>query len=155
LGKYIDNNLAEDEEIIVRAETTWLSQFWLLLIGGIILLLALSGKSLFSFIISLIFFGIAAINVLTTELALTNRRVIAKWGFVSRSTIELNNQRIESLNVKQSVLGRIFGFGSVVIGGVGGSHAPIPNIKAPLEFRKTVNNHLDSLQEANKQSNQL
>ena len=89
--------------------------------------------------------AIAAIHVLTTELALTNRRIIAKSGLIRRNTIELKTNRVESLGVHQGILGRIFNFGSIVVKGVGGSHAPIPYIARPMDFRQQVNNYLDEL----------
>ena len=83
-------------------------------------------KSLVGVVVGGVLIAIAAIHVLTTELALTNRRIIAKSGLIRRNTIELKTNRVESLEVNQGILGRIFNFGSIVVKGVGGSHAPIP-----------------------------
>ena len=83
-------------------------------------------KSLVGVVVGGVLIAIAAIHVLTTELALTNRRIIAKSGLIRRNTIELKTNRVESLGVNQGILGRIFNFGSIVVKGVGGSHAPIP-----------------------------
>ncbi|UOO81955.1 PH domain-containing protein [Uruburuella testudinis] len=80
---------------------------------------------------------------MTTELALTNKKVIAKFGFIRRSTIELNLDKVESISVEQGFIGRIFNFGSIVVRGTGGSQAPIPYIAQPLEFRRQVNALLD------------
>ena len=109
-------------------------------------------KSGVSFFIGLLLIGIAAIHVLTTELALTNRRIIAKSGLIRRNTIELKVNRVESLGVDQGILGRILNFGSIVVKGVGGSHAPIPYISRPMEFRQQVNNFLDELDDADKKA---
>lgn len=145
MGSYIEQNLARDEQIIVKAQVTWLSQFWNLFFGGLFVLTALSSKNFLFFIIGAIFIAVAVVNVITTELALTNRRIIAKSGLIRRNTIELKVNRVESLGVDQGVLGRILNFGSIVIKGVGGSNAPIPYIARPLEFRQQVNNFLDEL----------
>lgn len=150
MGSYIEENLARDEKIIIKAQVTWLSQFWYLLFGGLFILSALGSKSGVSLFIGLILIGIAAIHVLTTELALTNRRIIAKSGLIRRNTIELKVNRVESLGVDQGILGRILNFGSIVVKGVGGSHAPIPYISLPMEFRQQVNNFLDELDDADK-----
>ena len=83
-------------------------------------------KSLVGVVVGGVLIAIAAIHVLTTELALTNKRIIAKSGLIRRNTIELKTNRVESLGVNQGILGRIFNFGSIVVKGVGGSHAPIP-----------------------------
>ena len=107
-------------------------------------------KSLVGVVVGGVLIAIAAIHVLTTELALTNRRIIAKSGLIRRNTIELKTNRVESLEVNQGILGRIFNFGSIVVKGVGGSHAPIPYIARPMEFRQQVNNYLDELDDKNK-----
>ena len=102
------------------------------------------------FLIGFVFVAIAVIHVVTTELALTNRRIIAKSGLVRRNTVELKVNRVESLGVDQGVLGRIFNFGSISVKGVGRSNAPIPYISRPLEFRQQVNNYLDELDDQGK-----
>ena len=152
MGSYIEENLARDEKIIIKAQVTWLSQFWYLLFGGLLILSAIGSKSGVPVFIGLILIGIAAVHVLTTELALTNRRIIAKSGLIRRNTIELKVNRVESLGVSQGVLVRIFNFGSIVVKGTGGSHAPIPYIARPMEFRQQVNNFLDELDDKDKQT---
>lgn len=86
--------------------------------------------------IGLIAFLIAAVKYYSTELAITNKRVIAKVGFIRRSTVEINLQKIESIQVNQGVIGRIFNFGTVIISGAGSPQAPITGISKPLEFRR-------------------
>ncbi|QOW46928.1 MULTISPECIES: PH domain-containing protein [Acinetobacter] len=150
MGNYIEENLARDEKIIVKAQVTWLSQFWYLLFGGLFVLMALPSKNVIFFLLGIIFIAIAVIHVVTTELALTSRRIIAKSGLVRRNTIELKVNRIESLGVDQGVLGRILNFGSIAVKGIGGSHAPIPYIARPMEFRQQVNSFLDELDDQEK-----
>lgn len=145
MGSYIEENLARDEQIIMKAQVTWLSQFWYLLFGILFILSSFGSKSLVGVVVGGVLIAIAAIHVLTTELALTNKRIIAKSGLIRRNTIELKTNRVESLGVNQGILGRIFNFGSIVVKGVGGSHAPIPYIARPMEFRQQVNNYLDEL----------
>ena len=74
----------------------------------------------------------------TTELAVTDHRVIYKSGLLSRHTIEMNRDKVESVDVDQSLLGRIFGYGTVVVRGTGGSLEPIRNIGDPLTFRSHI-----------------
>jgi uncharacterized membrane protein YdbT with pleckstrin-like domain len=80
----------------------------------------------------------AFIRYRSTEMAVTNRRVIAKFGFVSRETVELSLQRIESVQVHQGVFGRLFNYGTLVVAGAGMPSAPIQGVSAPLEFRRKV-----------------
>ncbi|CAK9886001.1 MAG: hypothetical protein XXXJIFNMEKO3_02425 [Candidatus Erwinia impunctatus] len=88
------------------------------------------------------------ISVYSTELALTNQRIIAKTGFIRRSSVELRLSRVESVYVDQGIFGKMFNYGSVYIRGTGGTNTPIPRIKNPMEFRAIVNNHLDELYSA-------
>ena len=80
----------------------------------------------------------AFIRRATTELAVTDHRVIYKSGLLSRHTIEMNRDKVESVDVDQSLLGRIFGYGTVVVRGTGGSLEPIRNIGDPLTFRTYI-----------------
>lgn len=76
------------------------------------------------------------IEFLTSEYAITNKRIIVKVGFISRRTLEMNLQKIESIGVDQGILGRILNYGSVAVIGSGGTKELFGNIAAPLEFRK-------------------
>jgi len=76
-------------------------------------------------------------------MAITNKRVIAKFGLIRRNTIEMNLNRIESIAINQGILGRIFDFGSIGVRGTGGGQAPVPFIARPLEFRQQLNNLLE------------
>lgn len=102
------------------------------------------GILLLMWVIGIVFIVFAILNVMTTELALTNKRVIAKFGFIRRQTIEININRIESISVNQGFWGRIFNYGSIVVRGTGGSHAPIPYIARPMEFRQQFNDFIDN-----------
>src|SRR2546423_7272461 len=80
----------------------------------------------------------AAIRRATTELAITDRRVIYKSGLLSRHTLEMNRSKVESVDVDQSILGRIFSFGTIVVRGTGGSLEPIRLIRDPFAFRSHI-----------------
>lgn len=123
---YIDDSLVEGEMLVHRARVSWWSQFWLVFLG-ILLLVAVVG---------LVFLIMAWVRVRSTELAITSRRIIAKFGFVKRHTVEINLDKVESLKVEQGVWGRFLNFGTIFISGSGSSVAPIPNIADPLVFRR-------------------
>jgi uncharacterized membrane protein YdbT with pleckstrin-like domain len=80
----------------------------------------------------------AAIRRATTELAVTDRRVIYKAGLLARHTLEMNRSKVESVDVDQSILGRIFSFGTIIVRGTGGSLEPIRMISDPLTFRSHI-----------------
>jgi uncharacterized membrane protein YdbT with pleckstrin-like domain len=72
----------------------------------------------------------------TSEFAITNKRIIIKVGLFSRYTLEMNLNKIESINVNQSVLGRMLGYGTIVVIGTGGTKEPFAGISDPITFRK-------------------
>jgi len=138
MGSYVNRNLANDEQVMYEAQVSWTSQ-WLLILLGLATVMVMG--------LGLIFWAAALINVLTTELVITNKRVIAKFGLISRKTVELKNSRVESVQVDQSIMGRILNFGSIVVSGAGGPQAPIPNISSPLAFRSKLNELTEERQE--------
>jgi uncharacterized membrane protein YdbT with pleckstrin-like domain len=80
----------------------------------------------------------ALIRRASTELAVTDRRVIYKSGVFSRHTLEMNRSKVESVDVDQSILGRVFGYGTITVRGTGGSLEPIRRISDPLTFRSHI-----------------
>ena len=80
----------------------------------------------------------------TTEFAVTNRRVIAKSGFIRRHTLEMLLSKIESVAVHQSILGRLLGFGSVTVTGTGGTKESFKAIVAPLTVKQTINQIIEN-----------
>jgi Bacterial PH domain len=73
-----------------------------------------------------------------TELAVTNQRVIYKAGLFGRHTLEMGRGKVESVAVDQSILGRIFGYGTIIVRGTGSTLEPIRNISDPLTFRSHI-----------------
>lgn len=126
MASYIEGALIKDEKIIYTGNVSLWSLAPLIALG--ILTIGIG--------IGFIFWIIAFIRYKTTELAFTNKRVIAKFGFISRHTVELNINKVESIQVNQGILGRIFNFGTLVISGAGNPQAPIPGISEPMKFRR-------------------
>jgi uncharacterized membrane protein YdbT with pleckstrin-like domain len=91
----------------------------------------------------LILFGLAkiisaAIYRFTTELAVTDRKVIGKWGLVRRNTIEQRLDKVDATIVQQSIFGRMLDFGNITVKGSGTTSTPIKMISHPIEFKKAV-----------------
>lgn len=150
---YVENNLIKDEEIISKAKI-----HPIVYLKGVILIIIAIASQIFdlqstitnemvSDIVNYFFLGIlilgffsclrAFLYVKTTEFVITNKRVIAKVGLIKRTTVELNHSQVESLGVEQFIFDRILGFGTISISGTGGAKTFIPNIKNPLDFRRT------------------
>ncbi|MDN4627809.1 MULTISPECIES: PH domain-containing protein [Erwinia] len=125
---YIDANLIKNETLLYRGEVTlWALLPWV--IWGVILGAITAGLGLL-----LIPFGYFVIR--SNEAGITDRRVIAKTGIIKRDTIEIGLNKVSSLQIKQSIAGRILGYGSLIICDVGASRAPIKYIKDPMAFRR-------------------
>tara|TARA_R110002126_G_scaffold10384_2_gene47288 strand:- start:1019 stop:1453 length:435 start_codon:yes stop_codon:yes gene_type:complete len=126
MASYIDSNLIGDEVVQYRGRVSLWSLAPKILLG--LFFLPASG-------LGLLFLASAAITYYSTELAVTNKRVVAKVGFIWRKTVEMNIPKIESLQVKQGILGRLFNYGSVIVSGAGNPQAPIPGISNPVLFK--------------------
>jgi uncharacterized membrane protein YdbT with pleckstrin-like domain len=73
-----------------------------------------------------------------TELSVTNHRVIYKTGFIRRHTVEMNMDKVETVNVDQSVLGRILGYGTIHVLGTGQGIEGLRRIAAPITVRNAI-----------------
>ena len=73
-----------------------------------------------------------------TEIVVTDQRVIYASGVLSRRSIEMNRDKVESVVIDQSPAGRLLDFGTVIIRGVGAGLEPVANVDSPLEFRRQV-----------------
>ena len=80
----------------------------------------------------------AYMNFTGTELAITDKRVICKFGFICRKAYEINLDKVEGVALKQSFLGRIFDCASISIYGTGSSSAPVPYIEDFREFKQQL-----------------
>jgi uncharacterized membrane protein YdbT with pleckstrin-like domain len=151
--RYVRKVLQPGETVVYATKLHWLIYVQTILL--LIACLIIAGAALFTsdnqsitlaLEIAAIIFALLAmasgirafIRRATTELAVTDHRVIYKSGLLSRHTIEMNRDKVESVDVDQSLLGRIFGYGTVVVRGTGGSLEPIRNIGDPLTFRSHI-----------------
>ena len=148
---YIEQSLGPDETFIYKARFHWL-YYALAWVALIVTLGAAAGIIYFSFIRNdwawtiLLVGCVAALLILlrrmiplwTTEIGVTNHRLIVKRGWLYRSTDELQLKAIEQVNLEQGFLGRVFDFGRVDIHGTGVDDLKVPAVAAPLDFLKAV-----------------
>lgn len=136
MSSYVDSVIGKDETVLYQAHLS-LASYWVwFFLGGLLLIGGLLGSSLGLVVVAAALLLRPILAKLTTELVITNRRVIAKFGLIRRSTIELNLSKIESIRVEQGLWGRMFDYGDIMVVGTGGSKEPIPRIEDPLEFRR-------------------
>jgi uncharacterized membrane protein YdbT with pleckstrin-like domain len=127
MGSFVQSTLGKDEKIIGEGRVSGWALVPSIIIG--IITIPLFGLGII-IILSAVF------TYISTELAVTNKRVVAKTGFIKRHTIELNLSKVESIQVHQGLFGRILNYGSLVVSGAGNPQAPIPNIADPMSFRR-------------------
>lgn len=134
MASFVENSLIPGEEIEAKATITWLSQFWYFVFALVLVM---------TVVFPILFILLAIINVTSTELAVTNKKVIGKAGFIRRVSIDLPLEKLESVNIDQGIIGRILGYGRVSIRGIGGNNVSIPYVKKPMDFRRVVMGLLD------------
>ncbi len=152
MGRYIDEILQPGEKVLYSTNAHWI--FYLPAIAAWILALALLIVSRATITESIILLCLAASAVVaivalywtvkawfhrwTTETDVTNLRVVHKTGFIKRRTFEMSLDKVESVDVNQSILGRLLNYGDVTILGVGEGKETISTIASPLVFRNYI-----------------
>ena len=127
---YIEKTLGKNEKILYRIHYHWL--YTALAILSLIVL-GIIGVGIFIWLFMMI-------QKWTTERCITNFRLVQKTGWIARNTEEMRIDRMEEINLKQTVIDRIFGSGSIVITGVGKGEIKLKFIDEPLVFQKKLNN---------------
>jgi uncharacterized membrane protein YdbT with pleckstrin-like domain len=161
---YIDRNLVPGEKVVYQTRLHWIVMFWhivvsivLLEIPALVLLFyafhhpeldpqtsrLMEGGGIALILISGIIMSIGAVKRNATEMAVTNRRVVVKTGIASRKTIEMLLNKIESIEVNETGMGRVLGYGSITLIGTGGTSEPFHLMANPLQFRNQVQQQIE------------
>jgi uncharacterized membrane protein YdbT with pleckstrin-like domain len=152
MGRYIDDILQPGEKVLYSTNAHWIFYMPALAAWIAALLLFLLSRQTTTESIILLCLAAAAVVALvalywtlrawfhrwTTETDVTNMRVVHKTGFIKRRTFEMSLDKVESVDVNQSILGRIFNYGNVTVRGVGEGSETIDTIASPLEFRNHI-----------------
>jgi uncharacterized membrane protein YdbT with pleckstrin-like domain len=164
---YVEKHLIEGETIIYETRL-----HWIVLVGPFLLavLFGLPGLGMFILsgrttsdktvasesliILGVAFFAVALIFIVrgilvrnATEMTVTNKRVFVKVGLAARRTVELLLSRVESIGVQESVMGRMLGYGTVIVHGTGGTPETFNKVAHPLEFRTQVQQQIEKSQD--------
>src|ERR1700684_2157343 len=163
---YVESNLVPGETVIYQTRLHWIVMLGHIFVGCV--LLGVPGALLLYYAFShsgmdantlrltegggvallvcgaiVILMGMVRRNA--TEMAVTNRRVVIKTGLASRKTIEMLLNRVESIEVSETALGRVLGYGTILVIGTGGSPEPFHKVAHPLEFRSQVQQQIEKL----------
>ena len=136
MGAYVNGSLLPNETIVAEAKPHWA----MFIAPALVLLIGISagrfgGLFIFVGFIWAVFRGLVW---LTTELALTNKRVIAKSGIIRRNAIDVSLSKTEGVTYTQGIIGRIFGYGSIVVRGTGVGNVAVRFISQPESFKHEV-----------------
>ncbi len=146
---YVDRNLMAGETVIYRTRLHWIVflvplvvmvlVFW----GGMAMLPGPGHRPEAEILIAT---ALAMALVLVgqfmayyaAEFAVTDKRVIVKVGVFRQRSLEILLTKIEAIGIDQPFLGRLFGFGTITIGGTGGTKEVFDRIRSPMAFRRSV-----------------
>jgi len=148
LGAYTAATLQPNERPLHQTHIHWIALSGAV-IGAILCLIIIVPIAMFAswrdfylaWLLLIIPIGIlasATVTIKTSELVITDRRVLIKVGFIQRHTFEMFISKIESVAVFQSMFGRLLNYGTVEIRGTGGSSESFATIAAPLAFRDAI-----------------
>lgn len=164
--KYIEANLIPEERLVYQTRLHWIVMLRHLLLTAVLLAicgallafylldqsrfgptsaLAIEGAAAALFVAGLVAIVAGAVRRNATEMAVTTRRVVVKQGILSRKTIEMLLNKIEAIEVSESTLGRMLGYGSITVIGTGGTSEPFHKMAQPLKFRSEVQQQLEKL----------
>jgi hypothetical protein len=140
---YIDETLLPDEHVVYRTALHWIvfARPVLVLIGGVVLLIAFPGVPLAGgpvLLLGALLLIAPLVAFWSTELGVTNKRMIVKVGFIRRRTLELLLRQVEALSVDQSLGGRLLDYGSITLTGTGGVREIFHRVREPLELRRRI-----------------
>lgn len=140
-GRFVESSLIAGEGVIQVAKVSWLSQLRYLVFA--VFFSVLGAYFLPWIIVAFLLLLSIVVNVTSTELAVTNKKVIGKVGFIRRESVDIPVRKLESIHIDQGIVGRLCGYGTIELIGVGGNYLVIPWIKNPMKFRRTVMSVMD------------
>jgi uncharacterized membrane protein YdbT with pleckstrin-like domain len=152
MGRYIDEILQPGEKVLYSTNAHWMFYLPAILAWVVTTVFLVLSRTITADVPVLLCLALAAISALvalywtvrawfrraTTETDVTNFRIVHKTGFIKRRTFEMSLDKVESVDVNQSILGRVMNYGDVTILGVGEGKETIQTIASPLAFRNSI-----------------
>lgn len=156
MGNYVENNLLPGEQVVHSARVSNIIYVPFILLSGFLVAVGFTAGQLgFVFwilgaVTLLLGLAVCSIKQMSTEIAVTNKRLILKVGFITRETVEQFLEKIDSISVEQSIMQRLTSSGTIIVRGSGQTFSPVDNIDDPLVFRKIVNEQVDKIKNGGK-----
>lgn len=152
---YSESHLLPGETIKYRGRLHWLPFLPAYLLGAFFAAVGVAGLITQTWWLAIVGFAVAIptfvwvyIAKVTSEFCVTDQRVVIKVGFIRRRTVETMLGKVETIGVEQSLIGRLFDFGTMLVVGTGGTQDRFHNIADPLEFRRQVQAEASALEAA-------
>ena len=148
---YLERVLAADEQILETAQLHWvnyLKQWFFAFFGAVFFMVFLmlpDSQPVLN--LAIVSFGVSVYFWLknrTTEMVITNRRVVLKRGIISVHTSEIRNVKVETVRLHQGILGRLLGYGDLVFTGTGESHTIFSVVASPAKTKAKFEAIIDS-----------
>ena len=125
---YIDKSLAPGEDVVCRGK--WPLAYWFMAWAALIVLGII--------LVGVFIFIRMAIHMSVTQFAVTDRRVVLKRGWLNVHTQELATETVEGVQMVQSIWGKLFGYGRLVVTGTGDARIVFPPMSRPIAFRRAI-----------------
>ncbi|MBA4697194.1 MAG: PH domain-containing protein [Legionella sp.] len=132
-----------DSNVVYTARLHWILflgpvLFMLLILYAITHLFLLTGSAILLFLLGLAWLGAIWVTYTFSYLEIKPRKISLRTGIFVREIVDISMDKIESIDIRQSILGSILQYGSLVITGTGGSHRMIHYLKNPLTCRRYI-----------------
>jgi uncharacterized membrane protein YdbT with pleckstrin-like domain len=146
---YVERHLLAGERVVYKTRLHWVLfvKPGLVVLAGMILMVLLRQVQdppwlwMFSAagaLIGLVWAFVHYVEVMTSEFAVTTSRLIFKVGLISRYTTELLLAKVESIGVRQGLIGRVLNYGDLTVTGTGGAREVFRRVRDPIGFRNHV-----------------
>jgi uncharacterized membrane protein YdbT with pleckstrin-like domain len=143
---YIKSILRSDENVVFKTKRHWIIFVWPVFFAFIGLSF-ITNNQFFWGLLLFIPMVLAFIDYQTSEFAVTNKRVVAKVGFIRRNSIEVLLTKVEGIRIEQSILGRMLNYGAIITGAAGSSN-PFTSIANPIQVRRSVDEQLTLVEQS-------
>jgi uncharacterized membrane protein YdbT with pleckstrin-like domain len=143
---YIKSILRSDENVVFKTKRHWIIFVWPVFFAFIGLSF-ITNNQFFWGLLLFIPMVLDFIDYQTSEFAVTNKRVVAKVGFIRRNSIEVLLTKVEGIRIEQSILGRMLNYGAIITGAAGSSN-PFTSIANPIQVRRSVDEQLTLVEQS-------
>ncbi|MES1157034.1 MAG: PH domain-containing protein [Alphaproteobacteria bacterium] len=149
-ASYLETTLSSGESVLYKARVHWIvfvGPIWAIVFGAALVAVStvFGGVLLFLGILGV---AMAFVQRATTDLAVTNKKIISKTGLLARHSSEQRLDKVESIHVDQGLIGRLLDYGNITVVGSGSSGTPIQSISQPVAFRRAVDEAIDQLRKS-------